>query len=342
MATALSKFLPGLPRNSPLLFLELLHNLRPIWRVLLNAGAERRRILLQLYGPEMEVRLSPPAPTAHVQNGIPRSSHLPTISLPQRTTVLIVGAGPCAMAAALSLNPQGIHDIIIVDAHLAGENSSRAMVIQAATLEFPFALVIPKTSTEAGMLKKLDQLGIQVRRPLKVVSVKPSQSVEEQMFDVQFESGEFLKAKHFIGADGAHSVVRNEAGIAFKDPDGDEEPDYGNLLQMVFGDVMFTAAPQIPEAFLNLSQGNFTLCVPFPPKTFPEKTGDIYRLILSVPVEDGTVPHTPSAEYIQSLMDRCGPPGLSFNPAINPTWIPFPTSCFLRVSYPSGLATTLT
>ncbi|KAF8200579.1 hypothetical protein K438DRAFT_1582552 [Mycena galopus ATCC 62051] len=304
------------------------------------------------------------------------------MSLPPRTTVLIVGAGPCGMAAALSLNHQGIHDIIIVNAHLAGENSSRAMVIQAATLEalnnvgcleellsvgnkiqtlgvhdgslyfvstdfsllapytqFPFALVIPQTSTEAGMLKKLDQLGIQVRRPLKVVSVKPSQGAEEQMFDVQFESGEFLKAKHVIGADGAHSVVRNEAGIAFKDPDGDEEPDYGNLLQMVFGDVMFTAAPQIPEAFLNLSQGNFTLRVPFPPKTFPEKTGDVYRLILSVPVEDGTFPHTPSAEYIQWLMDR---PGLSSNPAINSTWIPFPTSCFLRVSYPSGLATTLT
>ncbi|KAF8201916.1 hypothetical protein K438DRAFT_1671032 [Mycena galopus ATCC 62051] len=284
------------------------------------------------------------------------------MSLPQRTTVLIVGAGPCGMAAALSLNHQGIHDIIIVDALLAGENSSRAMVIQAATLEalnnigcleellsvgkkiqtldvhdgsssfvstdfsllapytkFPFALVIPQTNTEAGMLKKLDQLGIQVRRPLKVVSVKPSQSAEEQMFDVQFESGEFLKAKHVIGADGAHSVVRNEAGIAFKDPDGDEEHDYGNLSQMVLGDVTFTAAPQIPTGpILTLSQGNFTLCAPFPPKTFPEKTRDVYRFASSVPVEDGTAPHTPSAEYIQSLMDRCGPPELSSNPAINP------------------------
>jgi 2-polyprenyl-6-methoxyphenol hydroxylase-like FAD-dependent oxidoreductase len=39
------------------------------------------------------------------------------------------------MAAALSLNHQGIQDIVIVDAILAGENWSRAMVIQAATLE---------------------------------------------------------------------------------------------------------------------------------------------------------------------------------------------------------------
>jgi 2-polyprenyl-6-methoxyphenol hydroxylase-like FAD-dependent oxidoreductase len=57
------------------------------------------------------------------------------MSLPRRTTVLIVGAGPCGMAAALSLHHQGILDIVIVDAVLAGENSSRAMVIQAATLE---------------------------------------------------------------------------------------------------------------------------------------------------------------------------------------------------------------
>lgn len=65
------------------------------------------------------------------------------MSLPPRTAVLIVGAGPSGLAAALSLNHQGVNDIVIVDAILAGENSSRAMVIQAATLEVPCRISNP-------------------------------------------------------------------------------------------------------------------------------------------------------------------------------------------------------
>ncbi|KAJ7793294.1 hypothetical protein B0H14DRAFT_2927210 [Mycena olivaceomarginata] len=280
------------------------------------------------------------------------------MSLPQRTTVLIVGAGPCGMAAALSLNHQGIQDIVIVDAILPGENWSRAMVIQAATLEtlnnvgclddllsvgkkaktaglhdgssyllsadfsllspytkFPFALVLPQTDTEAVMLEKLNQLGIKVWRPFKVVSLKPSPEAEEQIFEVQFESGEMIQARYIIGADGAHSVVRNEAGIAFKDPNGDENHDYGSLSQLALGDVTFTSPPQLgtPDngVSISLSNGNFTLLAPFPVSASLDKPPGLYRF------RDGTAPHAPSAEYLQSLIDRCGPPALSSDPATN-------------------------
>ncbi|KAH7930763.1 FAD/NAD(P)-binding domain-containing protein [Leucogyrophana mollusca] len=57
------------------------------------------------------------------------------MSLPDSTTVLIVGAGPTGLAAALSLTRHGCHDFVIVDAVSQGENSSRAIMIHAATLE---------------------------------------------------------------------------------------------------------------------------------------------------------------------------------------------------------------
>ena len=52
-----------------------------------------------------------------------------------RTTVLIVGAGPTGLACAISLIKQGVRDITVVDAVMQGENTSRALVIHAATLE---------------------------------------------------------------------------------------------------------------------------------------------------------------------------------------------------------------
>lgn len=57
------------------------------------------------------------------------------MTLPDRTTVLIVGAGPTGLAAALSLLHRGFRDFIIVDAISQGGNISRAIEIHAATLE---------------------------------------------------------------------------------------------------------------------------------------------------------------------------------------------------------------
>ena len=57
------------------------------------------------------------------------------MSLPTDTNVLIVGAGPSGIACALSLAKQGVTDITVVDAVQQAEQSSRALVIHAATLE---------------------------------------------------------------------------------------------------------------------------------------------------------------------------------------------------------------
>lgn len=64
------------------------------------------------------------------------------MALPAKTTVLIVGAGPSGLALAVSLRLQGYQDIVIVDAIMNGENTSRAVVIHAATLEVRAHLII--------------------------------------------------------------------------------------------------------------------------------------------------------------------------------------------------------
>ncbi|KAG2066068.1 FAD/NAD(P)-binding domain-containing protein [Suillus decipiens] len=57
------------------------------------------------------------------------------MSLPEITTVLIVGAGPAGLTAALSLVHHRCHDFVIVDAVVEGQNTSRAITIHSATVE---------------------------------------------------------------------------------------------------------------------------------------------------------------------------------------------------------------
>ena len=57
------------------------------------------------------------------------------MSLPSSTCMLIVGAGPTGLAVALSLLHHGFRDFVIVDAVTKGENSSRALLVHAATIE---------------------------------------------------------------------------------------------------------------------------------------------------------------------------------------------------------------
>ncbi|KDR73365.1 hypothetical protein GALMADRAFT_251984 [Galerina marginata CBS 339.88] len=71
--------------------------------------------------------------------------------LPERTSVLIVGAGPAGLAAAISLFHHGCKDIVIVDAVERTPDTSRAMAIHAATLE---------ALESIGCADKLVELGI--------------------------------------------------------------------------------------------------------------------------------------------------------------------------------------
>jgi 2-polyprenyl-6-methoxyphenol hydroxylase-like FAD-dependent oxidoreductase len=74
------------------------------------------------------------------------------MSLPESIRFLIVGAGPSGLACAISLNHHGCRELVVVDAVLEGQNTSRAMVIHAATLEVCSCYMMRLFATQADSL----------------------------------------------------------------------------------------------------------------------------------------------------------------------------------------------
>ena len=69
---------------------------------------------------------------------------------PQKVDVVIVGAGPTGLALAIGLAQRGV-DFIILDALPEAQNTSRAAVIHAGTLEALRNLKIADRLIEAGI-----------------------------------------------------------------------------------------------------------------------------------------------------------------------------------------------
>ena len=117
------------------------------------------------------------------------------------------------------------------------------------------------------------------------------------------------------------------AGIGFSDPTVVEGETNNNLAQMALADVTFdTTDADDSTSSMTLSPNNLFLCFPLPSTlneslaaegkaTISEK---IYRIGCGVPLEEGEIPHSPSKEYVQALVDQFGPHRLSSDPSINP------------------------
>ena len=88
-------------------------------------------------------------------------------ALPDKVDVVVVGAGPSGMAAALSLHKHGCTNILIVDSLLdrEKEQTSRALIVHAATLEVsrrsPAHVCTTKFATHLLLCRVLMKLGSQ-------------------------------------------------------------------------------------------------------------------------------------------------------------------------------------
>jgi 2-polyprenyl-6-methoxyphenol hydroxylase-like FAD-dependent oxidoreductase len=246
-----------------------------------------------------------------------------TTELPARTNVAIVGAGPTGLALAVTLASAGI-DFVVVDRLAEGANTSRAAVVHARTLEiverlgaseeltargipvtrfavrdgsrrlltlpfdglrtaYPYALMVPQCDTEAVLLARLRALGGDVHRPFEVSRVEQ----DDDGVTLTMRSGETLRSRYAVGADGMHSAVRAASGIGFTGSA------YGE--SFVLSDVTMDWEPGPDEVSLTFGAVGLTVVAPLP--------GGRYRIVATV----DDAPAQPDLAFVQGLLDERTP-----------------------------------
>lgn len=239
------------------------------------------------------------------------------------TDVLVVGAGPVGLTAAIVLTQRG-HTVTVVDSQPEGANTSRAAVVHSRTLEllapygvtadlvargvhtptfairdrdallvaipfdslptpYPYTLMISQADTEAMLRKRLENLGGHVRRSATVTAV-------EQCADgvlATFADGHQVRARYLIGADGAHSTIREQAGIPFTGSTYAES--------FMLADVRLSGGVPADEVILYFSPAGLVVLAPLP--------DDLYRIVATV----DDAPALPDIAFVQRLLDERGP-----------------------------------
>lgn len=69
--------------------------------------------------------------------------------------------------------------------------------------QYPYALLVSQTETEQILEERLNALGVSVLRPYRVVSFEGT----HEGVTATFETGEVIKTRYLVGADGARSIV---------------------------------------------------------------------------------------------------------------------------------------
>ncbi len=236
---------------------------------------------------------------------------------------IIVGAGPTGLVLANALTLRKLR-VAVLDRQAAGANTSRAAVVHAHTLEtlesigvsaelvrrgvraqsftirdrdrtlirvpfgdlptrYPYTLMVSQAETELVLRERLAQLGVAVRWNCAVERVARTDGGAR----VFLEDGSTLQGRFVIGADGMHSKVREQAGIAF---DGGRYEE-----SFVLADVRLDGDVPRDEVILYFSPAGLVVVAPLP--------GGVHRIVATL----ADAPESPSLADVQALLDTRGP-----------------------------------
>ncbi|GAB3243189.1 FAD-dependent monooxygenase [Mycolicibacterium hippocampi] len=246
--------------------------------------------------------------------------------------VLIAGAGPSGLTAAIELARRGVA-VRIVDAASGPNTETRALGMQARTLElyqhaglverllerglrarifnvfsenrqilradfagldspYPFLLMIPQNHTQNVLADHLAALGVAVERNVELTGLHQDPSGVAARLRHADGSVEEVTATWLVGADGAHSTVRHELGVGF----------VGSAFEENFAvaDLRMDWVLPHDQFFAYLNRGRFVAY-------FPMLHG-WHRIAVAQPadaVPDGDV----TRDELQEAVDVCAPSG---------------------------------
>lgn len=244
----------------------------------------------------------------------------------EHTDVLIVGAGPTGMALSIALHQRGVKHLLI-DRLEQGQNTSRAGVIHAQTLESLAELGVSETMQALGLrltrfaIRDRDRALLSLRfdrleTRFPYLLMLPQNLTEGVLSDriaalggsirrgviaqhieqdadgarVLVQEGErryTIAARWVVGADGMHSLVRAATGTPF------EGGSYGDAFMLA--DVRLDRAPAPDEVSLFFAPAGLVVVAPLP--------NGSYRIVATM--QDA--PERPAAADVQALLDARGP-----------------------------------
>jgi 2-polyprenyl-6-methoxyphenol hydroxylase-like FAD-dependent oxidoreductase len=169
--------------------------------------------------------------------------------------VLIAGAGPTGLTAALELSRLGVA-VRIVDRAPERSTTSRALGIQARTVEllrvrgvgdelvrlgnparattlysegkrlaaielhrmpseFNYVLLLAQSETERLLTERLSRQGVKIEHGVELIALTQHRDVVTAVLRGGDGAEEMLEASYLVAADGAHSAIRKALGLPF-------------------------------------------------------------------------------------------------------------------------------
>jgi 2-polyprenyl-6-methoxyphenol hydroxylase-like FAD-dependent oxidoreductase len=243
-----------------------------------------------------------------------------------QTEILIIGAGPTGMALSIALHQAGV-DHLLIDRLSEGQNTSRAAVIHAQTLDSLATLGVTDELVARGLkvgnftIRDRDAALVRLRFDALPSShpyllMLPQDMTEEVLATriatlggvihrgitatrvEQDEAGarvtvngpdgeQVISARYVVGADGMHSIVRQASGIGF---DGGTYED-----SFVLADVRLDWPLGKSEVSLFFSPAGLVVVAPLPDGS--------YRVVATM----DDAPEQLSKTNIQAVLDERGP-----------------------------------